>query len=193
MQVYSILGSPHKNGNTARVLDWVEDELRTAGHKVERAFVGDGRIGPCRGCHACKETLDKPGCVGGDGANDIFARMLVSDIVILAAPLYCWGVSAQLKCLIDRAYCLLKEEPQHRSLLTGQRFALLVTGGGPIKDNLEFAVPSFRAFVEFFECRNAGTLLVPDCTEPDKLGAEREKEARAFARALPTNGAKSPL
>jgi len=193
MQIMCVLGSPHKNGNTAKVLWWIAEELRLSGHNVEHVFVGDGRIAPCDGCDGCKQTLDKPGCLGGDGANDIFARMLVSDVVVLASPLYCWGIAAQLKCLIDRAYCLLKEEPQHHSLLAGQRFALVMTGGGPIKDNLDFTVPPFQAFVEFFQCRNAGALLVPDCTEPGKLGAEREKQAREFARAMLRTGARSPI
>lgn len=193
MQIMTVLGSPRRNGNTAKVLDWVEGELQALGHKTERVFVGDGRINPCVACNGCKRTLDAPGCLGGDGANDIFARMLVSDVVVFASPLYCWGVAAQLKALFDRAYCLLKEEPQHQSLLAGQRLALIVTGGGPIEENLDLAVPPFRAFVKFFQCRDGGALLVPSCSEPGKLGADIQQQARDFARKLVAATARSPL
>jgi multimeric flavodoxin WrbA len=186
----TVLGSPRRNGNTAKVLAWTEDELRKLGHTIERVYVGDGSIAPCRGCNGCKKTPDKPGCTATDRGNDIFSQMLLCDVVLFASPLYCWGLAAQLKCLIDRAYCLLKEDPKQQSLLAGQRMALLVTGGGEIEDNLSLTVPPFREFAEYFQCENAGALLIPDCTEPAKIGAAVEKQAREFAKALVKSGEK---
>ncbi|MCY3022733.1 MAG: flavodoxin family protein [Planctomycetota bacterium] len=185
MKTMFVLGSPNRSGNTAKVLSWIEDELRARGHSVESVNVGDGRIAPCVACRRCKRTPDKPGCAQDDGTNDILSDMLLADVVVLASPLYCWGISAQLKALIDRAYCMLKEEgDDYVSLLAGLRLALVVTGGGGVKGNLDLAVPPFRAFAKFFQCKQAGTLLVPSCTKPDALGPDVEKRARAFAGKL---------
>ncbi|MGD0094127.1 MAG: NAD(P)H-dependent oxidoreductase [Planctomycetota bacterium] len=156
-------------------------------------YVGDGRIMPCKGCGACKRVLKAPGCAGEDTANDIFAQMLLCDIVVLASPLYCWGITSQLKALIDRSYCMLKDDPKDNSLLAGLRLALVLTGGGPIEENLDLAVPPYRAFAEYFQCRDAGTLLVPSCSEPAKMGPEIEKQARQFARKVVTNHSRAPL
>jgi hypothetical protein len=73
------------------------------------------------------------------------------------------------------------------SLISGTRLALVVTAGGEMKDNLDLTVAPFREFAEFFKCKNAGTLLIPDCTTPEKLGAAVEQQAREFARTLTNN------
>ena len=36
MNVISIFGGPRKKGNTATILGWVEEELKTLGHQIER-------------------------------------------------------------------------------------------------------------------------------------------------------------
>jgi multimeric flavodoxin WrbA len=184
MKILCIQGTPRTKGNTAAVLGWIEGELRAAGHEAKRVEVGDGGIRPCRGCDACKRDADRPACVQDDRANGIFADMISSDLVVLASPLYCWGVCAQLKSLLDRCYCLLKGADCGKSLIKGKRLALAVTGGGGFEDNLDLAVAPFREFAKFFQCDNGGTLLVPDCTSPDRLGAGVEKRAREFARRL---------
>ena len=36
MNIISIFGGPRKKGNTATILGWVEEELKTLGHQIER-------------------------------------------------------------------------------------------------------------------------------------------------------------
>ena len=182
MKILAIQSSPRNKGNTAQVLEWVEDELRVLKHDVEDVNVGAADIAPCRACDACKQRPDEPGCQTSDRANDIFASAIAADVIILASPLYCWGVSAQLKALLDRAYCLLKADGS--VLISGKRFGLVMTAGDGLEGNLELALPPYRAFVEFFKCHDSGTLLVPLCTKPEALGADVEQRARVFARGL---------
>jgi multimeric flavodoxin WrbA len=185
MKIMTILGSPRAKGNTSKILNWIEDELRAGGHKVSRVGVGDGKIRGCVECFGCKRVKDKPGCSVRDGGNALFEQMLKSDLILFASPLFCWGVTAQIKAVFDRAYCLLKFNGNgYNSLLKGKRLALLVTGGSEVKGNIDLAVPPFREFASFFKCRNAGSLLVPYCREPKNLNPAIEKKARAFARSL---------
>jgi multimeric flavodoxin WrbA len=186
MRICSVLGSPRPKGNTARVLGWVEDELKKSGHEVLRIDVGRGQIKPCQECYGCQANLTDPVCNIDDLAPAIFRDWLASDLILLASPLFCWGISAQLKALIDRAYCLIKPggENGYHSILKGQRFALVMTAGDGIAENMDRAVPPHRSFVEYFNGRNAGELLIPFCTKPDELGSEVEQKARAFAQDL---------
>jgi multimeric flavodoxin WrbA len=39
MNVISIFGGPRKKGNTATILGWVEEELRTLGHQNDEKLV----------------------------------------------------------------------------------------------------------------------------------------------------------
>jgi multimeric flavodoxin WrbA len=186
MRVCSVLGSPRPQGNTAKVLGWVEDELKKAGHNVLRVDVGRGQIKPCQECYGCQANPTDPVCKLDDLAPAIFRDWLASDLILLASPLFCWGLSAQLKALIDRAYCLIKPggKEGYHSILAGQRFALIMTAGDGIAGNMDRAVPPHQSFVEYFNGRDAGELLIPFCTKPDELGPEVEKKARAFARKL---------
>jgi len=186
MRVCSVLGSPRPEGNTAKVLGWVETELKDAGHDVKRIDVGRGQIKPCQECYGCHANPDAPDCILDDLAPEIFRDWLASDLILIASPLFCWGVSAQMKALIDRAYCLIKQggEKGYRSLLNGQQFALIMTAGDAIEGNLDLAVGPYQTFVRFFNGRDAGSLLIPFCTDPEKLGTEVEGKARAFGKEL---------
>ena len=50
MKIISLQGSPRKNGNTAKVLSWVEEELLASGHDVESVFLNSKNL---KGCLAC--------------------------------------------------------------------------------------------------------------------------------------------
>ena len=63
MQITTILGSARKKGNTATILGWVEKELETRGHDVERIYLNNKTIAGCLGCAKCKQNPDEIACV----------------------------------------------------------------------------------------------------------------------------------
>ena len=178
MNVLSILGSPRRRGNTARVLGWLEEELECTGHAVEHVNIIDFTVGGCRECYQCRSTPDEPGCVVEDDGNALFERMIAADAVVFATPVFCWGVSSQLKALLDRMTCLSNH------LLEGTRTALVSTAAGPYEGNLQFVAEPYRSLVEYLRCRNAGEVCVPGCSTPDKIGDDVRKAAEALARKL---------
>ena len=133
MKIVAILGSPKKNGNTARVLSMFEEKVGDK-HEVERIHITGYKVGGCLGCYKCREKKDEPGCVQKDDALAIFDKMIQADAIVYASPLYCWSFSSQLKPLIDRHVCLVSGygTPDHDSLISGKPAALLVTCAGPI-------------------------------------------------------------
>ncbi len=44
MQITTLLGSARKKGNTATILGWVEKELETLGHTLERIYLNNKTI-----------------------------------------------------------------------------------------------------------------------------------------------------
>ena len=186
MKVLTIFGSPRKKSNTARVLGWVEDRLRQEGSEVKRATLAAMEVNPCLACAVCKKCLDEPGCVQRDDCIGLIEDMLASDVVLLAAPLYMWGLPAQIKAPIDRAYCLVTgyHTPNHNSLMKGKTIGLVMTGASPYENNAEHAVGAYRTWVEYLQCANAGELYVGSCSTPDKLGATERALAEQFAGRL---------
>ena len=52
MKVMTILGSPKRNGNTAKVLEQFESFI-TNGHEVDRVDIASYHVKGCVGCYAC--------------------------------------------------------------------------------------------------------------------------------------------
>jgi multimeric flavodoxin WrbA len=186
MQVTTLLGSAKKKGNTATVLGWLEEELESLGHDVERIYLNNKSIGGCLGCAKCRENPDEIACVQKDDAIDIMGQMISSDVVLFASPIYFWGFSAQIKVLIDRGYSLVTNyhKPGHTSLMKDKRIGLLVTGADPYEQNAEGMFTAFDRIVDFLLARKSGELYVGECSVPADLPEEVKNKALELARSL---------
>lgn len=189
MKVLLLQGGARKKGNTATILNWVEEELISSGHEVETLYLHSYTVKGCMGCARCKDVPDKIGCVQKDDAPKILEKMIQADAVVFSSPLYFWGVNAQLKAVIDRTYSLYTyaNTPDHVSLIEGQRQALLVTGAGPWDNNAEGAFTAFGRMQKYHKAVHAGELYVGGCTTPADMDPSVKDRALAFARKLTLN------
>ena len=186
MKITALLGSARKKGNTANVLGWVEAELESRGHTVQRIYLNNKSINGCLGCARCRENPDDIDCVQKDDAIDILQQMIASDLVLFASPIYFWGFPAQLKALLDRSYSLVTNyhKPGHTSLMTGKRIGLLVTGADPYEGNAEGMFTAFDRFVDFLLAEKSGELYVGECSIPAEIPTEVRIKAAELARSL---------
>jgi len=186
MKIVALQGSPRPKSNTAKILSWMVEELHSLDHKVEVIQLVSKNINGCLACAKCKEEPEKIGCIQKDDASEILVRMVAADLVIFASPLYFWGVTAQMKALIDRTYSLYVNfhQPNHASLVKGQRQALLMTGGGGYDNNAEAAFTAFGRLQNPHMAVNAGELFIGACSTPEKLNATTKEKAVAFAREI---------
>ncbi len=103
MMVLGIFGSPRKNGNTDILLEEMLRGAESEGAKVERIYLTDYTITPCKECHSCDQTGR---CVIPDDMQKIYPKLLESDIILLASPIFFYGVTAWAKAMIDRTQAL---------------------------------------------------------------------------------------
>ena len=183
MKVTTIMGSPRKKGNTAKVLNWVEEELITNGHEIDHIAITDYKVNPCLACDECQQHPDTPVCSQKDDAVKIFYRMMEADLILFASPLYCWGFPAQLKALVDRCGWVINDpdSPEFTSILEGKNTALLVTCAGPVGDNADLIQESFSRLTRLYKCELAGSMVIPFTSEPDNLTEETMGKAIDFA------------
>ena len=185
MKIITILGSPKKNGNTAKVLSMFEEKVGE-NHEVERIHITRYKVGGCLGCYKCQEKKDEPGCVQKDDALAIFEKMIQADAIVYSSPLYCWGFSSQIKPLIDRHVCLVSGygTPDHDSLISGKPVALLVTCGGPIEGNCDPIQGVFKGIAAYGKVMAKGNFILPFCTTPDAIGDKGAELAANLAKAI---------
>ena len=103
MKTLALLGSPRKGGNTEVLLEAVSRGARATGGEVELIRLCDLNIQPCISCGGCDKTGS---CILEDEMTPLYGKLLAADRVILAAPIYFYGVPAQAKAFIDRTQAL---------------------------------------------------------------------------------------
>jgi multimeric flavodoxin WrbA len=108
MKVLAINGSPRKDGNTALLVGHALRELQAEGIQTEMIQLAGKTLHGCIACYRCFENKDKRCAVKDDAANELIARMLEADGLILASPTYFADVTAEMKALIDRAGLVAK-------------------------------------------------------------------------------------
>lgn len=125
MKIVIINGSARK-GNTLRAIDAF---IQGASKKNEIEIIQPDKlqIAPCKGCGAC-QCLN--GCVDQDDTNSTIDKIADADMILFATPVYWWGMSAQLKLIIDKCYC--------RGLqLKNKKVGTIVVGGSPV-DSIQY-------------------------------------------------------
>jgi multimeric flavodoxin WrbA len=158
IKVLAFAGSPRRNGNSETLLDWV---LATMAQDpdvvIEKIALTEADINPCKGCNACQK-LNK--CVQRDGMDAVHDKIIEADIIALAAPIFCMGIAAQAKMLIDRAQVFTSRKyvlklpvvPQERK---GKRLGIfLSTAGQDWSYVFDAAVPSVKCFFNVIEVKD---------------------------------------
>ena len=187
MEVLILQGSPRRGGNTETLCTLMAAPLVEQGHRVDVVRLADLRIGGCTACFACQKVADAPGCPLKDDMPAVYDKVLAAEAVVLATPVYCWGMAAQLKAPVDRFYAFCKfahaDEGRFRCLVEGKRAALVVTAGGGPYDGAETIVAAFRAMADFMRMDERGELVAAPVTHADAIRADRALAARAAAFA----------
>jgi multimeric flavodoxin WrbA len=103
MYALAINGSPRKNGNTELILHAVLEPLTAADWETEYFQIGDKTIKGCMACGGCMKNKDNQCINKEDAFNELMAKMLRADAIILGSPTYFADVTAEMKALIDRS------------------------------------------------------------------------------------------
>ena len=103
MYALAVNGSPRKKGNTEYLLNEVLAPLTEAGWETELFQLGGKTIKGCIACNKCFEKQNKE-CINKDDCfNELMAKMIRADAIILGSPTYFTDVSAEIKALLDRS------------------------------------------------------------------------------------------
>jgi multimeric flavodoxin WrbA len=128
MKVVGIYGSPRKGGNSDLILDSALEGAQQQGADIKRIYVRKLHISGCVECGGCESTGK---CVIQDDMQDVYPLLSDADIIILSSPIFFYGLSSQLKALIDRAQALwsrkrLQESGIGRQKTRGRGYLLAV-------------------------------------------------------------------
>lgn len=129
MKILACMGSYRTNGNTARVVSLLAEQIHREAQRLgepldfETAFLGHLNLQMCRGCRTCYDRGEDQ-CPLKDDLLSLKARMKAVDVIIAATPLYVEDVSGITKNWMDRL-----AHACHRPEFAGICAYLLVTTG----------------------------------------------------------------
>ena len=153
-----LTGSPRIGGNSDMLADAFIKRAQENGHTLNKVRTAALTINGCRACDAC--WTSGSACVQRDGMVEIEPLLETADVLVLVSPLYFFGMSAQLKIVIDRlyAYCI---ESCLRPLRI-KECALLMCGETDAKQSFSGAVETYKNIADYMHWQNKGILLVPN-------------------------------
>lgn len=152
-RMLAILGSPHKHGSTAAMLESACSAALESGWQVDRVYLYEKQIGFCTGCRAC---VSSGNCVQKDDIQAIADLLRACDLAVLAAPTYWANVPAAVKNMFDRLLGVAMEDtsafPRPR-LSSKQKYLLLTACNTPFPFSWLCGQSrgTLRAMEEFFK------------------------------------------
>jgi len=156
-----LIGSPRKGGNTDLLSTSFINGARDSGNKVEVIYANSVKVHPCLGCNKCQTNGGI--CVIKDDMQEIYKTLSKSDIIVVATPLYFYGVSAQLKAIIDRLHNPIRHTFNTKSLI------LLSVCADKEKEAFDGLIAEFKSTLKFFSLKNGGVIVVPSVKEKGEI------------------------
>lgn len=106
MKITIINGSPRKSGNTSKMCDSFVRGIKeiNPNAEIESIFLYDLSFKGCTSCFSCKLKGGKNygKCAMNDGITPILHKASISDILVLASPVYFMDVTGEMKSFLER-------------------------------------------------------------------------------------------
>ena len=177
MRIVVLEGSPNRNGSSNLLAEAFLRGAKEAGHTAEVLDAAHADIHPCTGSVQC--GYEGP-CAQKDAMERIKTQILDADMLVFVTPLYYYGMSAQLKTLIDR-FCAFN------SSLTQRRVQSVLIAAAWNADDWTFdaLTAHYKTLVRYLQFRDRGMVLGYGCGTPAMTRKSScMQQAYALGRAL---------
>ena len=156
MKIVVINSSPHsEEQSTSRYLaaKFVQG-ANDIGHEVFVFDAANETTNPCRGCDQC--GMDGA-CIFDDAIETkLMPKMLKADLLVLVTPLYYFGMSAQLKTVVDRFY-------SRTTKLSGKKSMLIATAWNSADWTMDALKTHYETLVRYMSWEDVGQVLAAGC------------------------------
>lgn len=158
MKITVLMGSPFVDGNNDKLVRAFTKGALEAGHEVVRFNVADMDIEPCTKAYFDKIEAGEE--ADTEDMQKILASILESQVVVFSTPLYYYGMTAQLKAVLDHFN-------SRKAQLTQQSKSaiLLANCGGSAPWSMNGIVIHFDCFLRFLHWRDGGHVLATGLAE----------------------------
>ena len=127
---------------------------KSKGHEIFIFDAANEKINPCRGCNHCGMDGD---CVFNDAITEkLMPKMLEADLLVLVTPLYYFGMSAQLKTIVDRFY-------SRTTKLNGKKSIFMATAWNSADWTMEVLQKHYETLMRYMNWEDVGQVWAVGC------------------------------
>lgn len=174
-------GSPRKGGNTVALCEAFTQGAEAAGHVVTQFNLQQMTIHGCLGCLKGGKNPDSP-CVQKDGMDAIYPAYKEADLVVLASPMYFWGVTGQLKTAFDRLFAVAECSADYQN--PKKDCIMLMAAEGDTPNNWKPVLDYYHALLGHLDWKDCGTVLAGGVMNVGDIHKDESKAALDAARKL---------
>ena len=177
MKIIVLKGSPNINGSSnLHANEFIRGAVEV-GHSVEEIDAAHANIQACIGCVHC--GYEGP-CSLSDDMDKFREQILNSDMLVFVTPLYYYGMSAQLKTLIDR-FCSRNFSIQQKHM----KSALLTVAYNSDDWTFDALESHYDTLVNYLNLEDKGRILGYGCGTPHMTkNSQYPREAYEFGKKL---------
>lgn len=176
-KILVIAGSPRLGGNSDTLADAFIAGAKEAGHEVTKFNVAKMHINGCQDCKYCFSHDAQ--CVQQDDMQQIYPHFAGADILVLATPVYFFGMTAQIRAFLDRLYAYAYKGFH----ITGT--ALLILCGDTDPAIMDPPIAEFNNFAAFAKLENKGVVKAAGVNDKGEIdGNAALQEARQLGKNI---------
>lgn len=177
MKILVLNGSPRKGGNTELLVQAFVDGAKEK-NEVEIISVSDVKVNPCVGCNSCF-LREGNGCFQKDDMTKIYQALKKADALVIASPVYFYGISAQLKAIVDRLHTPMRNE------FAIKKLGLILVGAASLPQLFDSIITQYQLVLDFFHLEDIGKVLVRNVKDKgDVKNTTGLEEARCLGESL---------
>lgn len=172
-----LMGSPRKNGNTELLANAFANGAEI-NNSVEIINVTDYAVNPCCGCEQCSKSIENK-CVQSDDMQLLYGKLANADIIVISSPVYFYGISSQLKTVVDRLHTPM------RNTFRVKKLALLLIAGAELPEVFDSIILQYKLILDYFNLESIGEIFVKGVrTKGAIVNSEKLSEAYKLGKSI---------
>lgn len=178
MKAIVLTGSAHKSGTSSLMAERFIDGMKENGHEVLRFDGAYKEVHPCIGCDKC--VANNGICTFKDDMAELNPKLVEADIVAFVTPLYYFGMSAQIKAIIDRFYAV-----NDKLRAKNKKSVLIVTAGDEQEHIVSGVKGSYEELLSYLHWEDCGSIFALNCyTREDIEKTDYPEKAYKLGRSM---------
>ncbi|RKZ31762.1 hypothetical protein DRQ36_00875 [bacterium] len=182
-KILTIYCSAREPSNSSNLLDAALEPLIENGLKIERLFIRSLDIKPCEACEIC---YDGRPCPIEDDMAGIYNLLENVEGIILATPVYFYGLPSKAKALVDRCQTFwARKYIVEKPLPSGRPAGIIAVAGSGGTKVFEGVRLTLKYFLDAISIEMPDMLTINNCEcNPSETPKTELERARQYGKAF---------